>query len=423
MGLKKKTMSLLKTLGPGFITGAADDDPSGIATYSIAGARYGYALNWMSLFLIPMMIVIQEMCGRIGLCTGMGLVGAVKKHHSRLLLIFIVFTLTAANVINIGADLAIMASCLSIICKLPMVFLIVFVTGIILVFELFIPYKKYAFYLKWLAATLLVYVATAIIARQNWGELIIMTLIPKITFSSDYIMTLVGFIGTTISPYLFFWQAAEEVEEEIAEGRIQDFSETPRVYARQVKRMNKDTVIGMVFSNIIASCIIITAAATLFRNGIYEIATPQEAAMALRPLAGDLAFYLFSFGIIAIGLQSIPILAGSVAYSWAELIGAREGLGKPLKNARFFYFILFLSTVIGAIVTFVGINPIKFLFYSAVFNGIVSIPLIVIVITMAKRDDVVGKMKSSPLASGIGWATFVLITVSVGLLLFKTLTS
>lgn len=406
-------------LGPGFITGAADDDPSGVATYSIAGAQYGYKLNWLSLFLIPMMIAVQEMSARIGLVSGRGLAGSINKFYSKKLLYFAVSLLAIANIINIGADLGMMAESIKMILDLPFVVWLIVIAVATITMEIFIPYKKYYNYLKWMGATLLVYMVTAFLVKQDWGAIISNTVIPHIELNLTYVMTLVGFIGTTISPYLFFWQPAEEIEEEIKEGEIKDFSQKPHVGKLQIIQMRADTVIGMIFSNLISTFIVITTAATLHANGITDIETPRQAALALKPLAGNFAFLLFTFGIVGIGLQSVPILAGGVAYAFSETFGFKEGLGKKFKQAKIFYIILGLATGIGALMNIVGINPIKALFYSAIINGVISIPLIAIILKLADDPKVVGVNKTPKPIKAIAYVTLVFISVSAVLMFYS----
>lgn len=403
--IKKKFSSL----GPGFITGAADDDPSGVATYSIAGAQYGYRLNWLSIFLIPMMVVIQEMCGRIGMCSGMGLAGVIKKFYSKKLLFFAVGLLLFANIINISADLGIMAACLQMVLGLPILFWLIFVTVLSVLMEIFISYRKYSYFLRFMSLILLVYWGTALIVKQNWMEIFNNTFIPHIDFSLIYLMTMVGFIGTTISPYLFFWQASEEVEEEINENKIKEFGNKPMVFKKEIKVMGKDTVIGMIFSNLIAIAIIITTASTLHLNGITNIETPQQVALALKPIAGNFAFLLFTIGILGIGFQSIPVLAGGVAYALSEVLGFKEGLAKKFRQAKPFYIILALATIIGALFNFIGVSPIKALYYAAIINGLISVPLIFIIIRIADNEKVIGHFRSSKLYRIVGWLTFTFV--------------
>lgn len=320
----KKIKKFFKRIGPGFVTGAADDDPSGIATYSIAGAQYGYKMAWLALFLWPAMVVIQEMCGRIGLTSGKGLAGVIKKYHSKRLLFMAVSLLAVANTINIGADLGIIAASMQMLFGFHFYYWLIIAGIFIIWMETAIPYQKYSKFLKWLGLSLGVYVITAFMVKQDWKEIFFSTIIPQIDFSLGYMMTMIGFLGTTISPYLFFWQASEEIEEEIVEGKIKDFGCKPDVKPIAIKRMGFDTKLGMLFSNLMTFAIIITTAATLHANGIVNIETPQQAALALKPLAGNFAYILFAVGIIGIGWQSIPVLAGSVGYALSETFNFKE---------------------------------------------------------------------------------------------------
>ncbi|KKT41616.1 MAG: NRAMP family Mn2+/Fe2+ transporter [Candidatus Collierbacteria bacterium GW2011_GWD2_45_10] len=416
---------MLKRVGPGFITGAADDDPSGVATYSIAGAQYGYKMSWMSLFLLPAMISIQEMCGRIGLVTGSGLAAVIKKFYSVKLMWFAVSLLAVANVINIGADLGIIAASLQMLFGLPFHFWLIVTAVLIVWMEIAVTYKKYARVLKWLGLSLLVYVITAFMVKQNWGEIAFMILVPHIDFNLGYLMTMVGFMGTTISPYLFFWQTSEEVEEKITDVRsqISDFGQKTKVWPSDVKRMRWDTKIGMLFSNLMTFFIVLTTAATLHKNGVFNISTPQEAALALKPLAGDFAYLLFAFGMIGIGLQSIPVLAGSLAYAVADGLGIPEGLSKKFHQARGFYIVIALATLVGAGMNMVGVNTMQALYVAAVVNGVIAVPLIFIIIKLADDNRVVGDFKTQKRYKLIAWITFVFMALSVlfmlGSLLFK----
>ncbi len=408
----------IRKIGPGFITGAADDDPSGVATYSIAGAQYGYKMNWMSLFLIPAMVAIQEMCGRIGMITGRGLAGVIKKYHSKSLMWFAVTLLIVANTINIGADLGIMASSLNMLFGQPFLLWIVLVVLFVVLLEIFVSYKKYSQVLKWLGLSLLVYIVTAFMVKQNWGEIAKYTLIPHIDFNMGYLMTLVGFLGTTISPYLFFWQASEEVEEEIAEKRIENFDAKPaRVTKKDIRVLGMDTKFGMIFSNVMTFFIVLTTAATLNKNGIFNIATPQQAALALRPLAGDFAYLLFAIGIIGIGLQSIPVLAASVGYALSDALGIEEGLSKKLSKAKGFYVILALSTIVGLLINFIGINTMQALYYAAIINGVIGVPLIFIIIRLSDDKRIVGEYKTATKNRVIAWVTFGFMALAVILMI------
>lgn len=404
---------LWRFLGPGFITGAADDDPSGIATYSIAGAQFGYGLNWLTVFVLPLMVAIQEMCGRIGMTTGMGLSGVIKKYYGKNLLYATVFLLFLANTINIGANLGMMAASLTMITGFPFILGLACITLITIGLEIYIPYRIYSQYLKWMAATLLVYVVTAFTLSLDWSSIIFSTLVPKIELTQQYLMTLVAFLGTTISPYLFFWQASEEVEESIKHGKIREFRQSPHVVRREIITMQKDTFFGMFFSQLITFFILLTAATTLHFNGITDIETPQQAALALKPLAGNLAYLLFTVGIIGIGLQSVPILAGSAAYAIAEAFGFKEGLSKKFTRAKAFYLTIAVATGVGALMNFMGINPIRALYYSAIINGVVAVPIIYFIIHIAENSDIVGRFTSTTASKIAGYVTFLLMGSAV----------
>jgi NRAMP (natural resistance-associated macrophage protein)-like metal ion transporter len=322
----KALKGLLGNVGPGFITGAADDDPSGIATYSQTGAIFGYGQLWLVWFICPFMITIQQMCSRIGMVTGKGLAGVIREHYSKRILYVTVSLLVIANTINIGADLGAMASSAQMLLGLPAIFWNVLITGFVIALEVFVSYRTYSRILKYLVA---------LVVRLDWGMVFHATLIPHLEFSADYLLNIVAILGTTISPYLFFWQASQEVEEEIVNGQISDMGiGKPRVTRRGVAEMDGDTVVGMFFSQVIMFFIIVTTAATLHAGGITTIQTASQAAEALRPLAGDLAYLLFAAGIIGTGLLAIPVLAGASAYAVAETAGLKEGLGKKLGRAE-----------------------------------------------------------------------------------------
>jgi NRAMP (natural resistance-associated macrophage protein)-like metal ion transporter len=420
--LFQKFKKLFNSLGPGFITGAADDDPSGVATYSIAGAQYGYRLNWLSIFLIPMMISIQEMCGRIGLCSGMGLAGVIKKYHSKGLLYFSISLLIIANLINISADLGIMAACIVMLMGGNYIIWIILVTLTSIALEIFIPYKKYSIFLRFMGLTLMVYIVTAFLIKQDWISIAKYTFIPHIEFSLQYFMTTVGFIGTTISPYLFFWQASEEVEEEIDEGIVKDFRSKPHIVKKEVVKMRKDTNIGMFFAQIVTVGIVLTTAATLYANNITSIETPQQAALALKPLAGNFAYLLFAIGIIGIGFQSVPVFAGGIAYAISEAFGFKEGLGKKLSQAKIFYLVIGLATVIGALGNIIGIEPFKALYYAAIINGVISVPLIAIIIKLANDKRVVGNFKTQKNHQITAWITLIFVSLASIIMIFSLIT-
>lgn len=409
----RKTKAWLGKIGPGFVTGAADDDPSGIATYSIAGAQFGYRMSWMALFLIPAMISIQEMCGRIGMVTGRGLAEVIKQHHSKRVMWLAISLLGVANIINIGADLGIIASSLQMLLGWPFLMWLVVSSTVIIGLEIAVPYSRYSGFLKWMGMSLLVYVITAFWVKQDWLTVFKMTVIPQIEFKMGYLMTMVGFVGTTISPYLFFWQASEEVEERIAKNQISDFDKKPVTSMKEVRAMRLDTNIGMIFSSVMAFFIMLTSAATLHRYGIWDIETPQQAALALKPLAGEFAYILFALGMIGIGLQAIPILAGSLAYAVADGLGLKMGLSKKFGQAKGFYLVILVATLIGALMNLLGINTMRALYYAAIVNGVAAVPLIYMIIKMADDSRVVDGFKTDPKNRVVAWLTFGFMALSV----------
>jgi Mn2+/Fe2+ NRAMP family transporter len=357
------------------------------------------------------------MCGRLGLVTGEGLAAVIKRRYSRRLMWFAVTLLVVANTINIGADLGIMAASLRMLFGLPYRLWLFALAAVVVLLEIFVPYRRYARLLKWLGLSLLAYVATALLAGQDWGAVALATLVPHIDLDAAFVMTMVGFIGTTISPYLFFWQASEEVEEEIAAVKIADFDGDPSVTAQDVRAVGADTRIGMIFSNVMTFFILITTAATLHRNGILSIDTPQQAASALLPLAGGLAYVLFSVGIIGIGLQSIPVLAGSVGYAVADALGIKEGLAKRFSKAPGFYAVLGLATAVGLLLDLVGTNTIQALYIAAVVNGVAAVPLIFIILRLAGDGRIVKGFRTSRFHMIVGWMTFAFMAAAAGLML------
>lgn len=415
----KKIKDFFKKIGPGFITGAADDDPSGIATYSIAGAKYGYKLNWTMLFLWPAMVSIQEMCGRVGLVSGKGLATIIKKYYSKRMLILATSLLAVANIINIGANLGIMAASMQMLFDFNYFYWLVVTAVFIVWMQIIIPYKKYVKYLQGLCFILVVYLITAFLIKHDLNELVWDTFVPQVEINLEYLMIIIGLVGTTISPYLFFWQSAQEVEEQIATGEIKDFNCKPITTNGEVKRMQFDTKSGMLFSNLIALAIMLTTAGTLHANGIFSIETPQQAAMALRPLAGNFAYLLFAIGIIGIGWQSIPVLAGSLAYAVSESFGFKEGLSKKFSQAKMFYLIIAVATGVGLLINLVGINVMDALYYAAIINGVASVPLIAIIIKIADDDRVVGKWKTKKRHRWVALLTLFFMTMAVLVMLWQ----
>lgn len=410
--LLKEGKEYLKKLGPGLITGAADDDPSGIATYSQTGAQYGTSLLWLAAWTFPLMAIIQEMCARIALVTGQGLASNIKHAYSKKVLYICTVLLFIANTLNIGADLGAMAKAVELISPKISFVLIVIIIGIAgLLLQIFIPYQKYAKYLKWLVVALFSYVATGLLIHMDWYTLMRYGIIPHITFSKTQILLITGILGTTISPYLFFWQTSQEVEEQIAEGKV-------TVRARrgtnevELKKMRTDVWTGMFLSNLVMFFIIAVCANTLFLHGITNINTASDAALALAPLAGSWATTLFAIGIIGTGMLAIPILAGSASYAISESFGWKEGLYRKLKEARAFYGIIIVSTVIGIIINFLGIDPIKALIYSAIGNGLVAPIVLVFIVHISGSKQIMGKYKNSRIGNIVGSIITILMSVT-----------
>jgi Mn2+/Fe2+ NRAMP family transporter len=411
---------LLKALGPGVITGAADDDPSGIATYSQAGAKFGLGMLWMTLFLLPTMIAIQEMCARIGLLSGNGLAALIKKKYSTKIVYPISSLLLIANTINIGADLGAMSASVRIIFPdVPLVVTSVLFSAFIIIAEIFIPYHKYVRVLKYLVLSLFAYVITAVIVGGNINQ-IIFTIIPSISFSSDYAIMFVAVIGTTISPYLLFWQTSEEAEEDVAKHKIKEIGKgKPKVSPKEIMLMKEDIGIGMFFSQFIMWSIIITSAGSLYFAGITDIQTADQAASSLEPLvksfpnSGQIAKVIFAFGIIGTGLLAIPVLSASSAFALSDTFGWKEGLEKKFSQAKSFYSVIIASTLIGVWITFSHISPIQALILAAVINAVVTVPILFIVMRLANDRKILEDKINSRISNIIGWLTFAIMTVSV----------
>ncbi|MBM2821120.1 MAG: natural resistance-associated macrophage protein, partial [Candidatus Berkelbacteria bacterium] len=391
-------------LGPGLTTGAADDDPSGVATYSQQGSKYGFQLLWLAPLTFPLMAVVQEMCARIGLATGRGLAGNIKKHFPKWLVYLVAALVLGANSFNIGADLGGMAKASQLLVPwLPFWFLVVGFVVLSLVLQIFISYEKYAKYLKYLALTLLVYVITAFtINGFPWGEVLRHTLTPSLDWSKEQFILITGILGTTISPYLFFWETSQEVEERIVEGKT-TIQERQEVDKKTIKKMRLDVWTGMLFSNLVMFFIVAVCGATLFSNGITNINSAADAAAALKPLAGNYASLLFAIGIIATGLLGIPILAGSASYAVSESFGWKEGLSYRIKQAAYFYGIIILSMVIGLLINFIGLDPIKALIYAAVVNGLVAPVILVLICIISQNKSIMNSHHNSKWVSAFGW--------------------
>lgn len=410
---------IIKMLGPGFITGASDDDPSGIATYSQTGAQFGYNQLWTALFSFPFMTVIQEMCGRIGVVTGKGLAGVIRKHYMRPVLSMAVLLLVFANTINIGADLGAMASSSQLVLHIPFVVLLLGMTLITLFLEVFVSYKIYSKFLKYLTFALFAYIFTVLIIKQDWSRIFFATLVPSFSFTKEYLMSIVAILGTTISPYLFFWQADEEVEEEVAEGKLRQMGAgIPRVNSKDIRLMRLDTIVGMFFSNLVMFFIIVTTASTLGAAGIKNIETADQAALALKPLAGDFAFLLFALGIIGTGLLAVPILAGSASYAISEAFGWREGLYRKFTQAHGFYAVIAIATLVGLLINFTSIKPFQMLYYTAIFNGICAPPLLVLIMLIGNNKKIMGEHTNSNFSNIIGWTITAVMTIALVALVF-----
>lgn len=409
----RKARDFWEGLGPGLITGAADDDPSGIATYSQAGSRYGFQLLWLAWFTFPLMALVQEMCARLGLVTGRGLAGNIRINYPKWVLYTCGFLLFIANTINVGADIGAMAKAAQLL-KPDLNFLLVAFgfTMFSLLLQIFTPYERYAKYLKYLVLTLLSYVATAFVVKVDIKELLTHTLIPTITVSKEQIILITGILGTTISPYLFFWQTSHEVEEDISHGKTTLRLRQSEVTDKEVKAMRIDVWTGMFVSNMVMFFIIATCAAVLYSNGVTNITSAEDAAAALRPLAGEQAFLLFAVGIIGMGLLAVPTLSGSAAYAVAESYKWRAGLSLKLRQARPFYGILIFSMLIGFAINLFGFDPIGLLIGSAVINGLVAPLILFLIVRMASSKRVMKERVNSPIVTALGWLITVIMTIA-----------
>ena len=405
--------SWLKKLGPGLITGAADDDPSGIATYSQAGAQFGFNMLWTVLFTYPLMVGIQVVSARIGRVSGHGLATNIRKHYPAWLLYGVVGLLRIANTFNIAADVAAMGEALKLIVGGPAQIYAVAFGLVSLLLQVFIPYRRYVRILKWLTLALLAYVATVFVVHVPWSQVLVRAMAPHLSWQTEYITTIVAVFGTTISPYLFFWQASQEVEDQLADPRAQPLIKAPQQAKVNLRRIKIDTYIGMGFSNLVAFFIILTTAVTLNLNGISDIQTSAQAATALRPIAGEFAFMLFSAGIIGTGLLAIPVLAGSSAYAMAGAFKWKNSLERTPMSAKGFYGIIVVSTVIGIVLGLTAINPIKALYWSAVINGVISVPIMVVMMLMAVRPEIMGQFIISTKLKVLGWAATLVMAAAV----------
>ena len=392
-----------RQLGPGLITGAADDDPSGIATYSQAGAQFGFLTLWAVVFTYPLMVGIQMVSARIGRVTGHGLASNIGRHFPRPVVYGIVLLLLVANTINIAADIAAMGEALQLIVGGPPHVYAVLFGLVCLLLQVFLTYQRYVRYLKWLTLALLSYVVLVLTIEIPWREVAAHSLTPHFALTAGYLTVIVAVFGTTISPYLFFWQASQEVEELDADPAAGALADDPQGAEKHLRRIKIDTYLGMAFSNIVAFCIILGTAATLNAAGITDIQTSAQAAGALRPLAGDFAFLLFALGIIGTGLIAVPVLAGSAAYAVTEIFEWKRGLDLKLLEAREFYTIIALATLGGVALDFSPIDPIRALFWSAVVNGVIAVPIMVVMMLLADDAKVMGRFIVTRRLKALGW--------------------
>lgn len=412
---------IISYLGPGFITGASDDDPSGIATYAQTGAQFGYTQLWTAPFSFPFMVTVQEMCGRIGMVTGKGLSGVIRAHYSRKILYFIISLLLLSNIINIGANIAAMASSARLFIDLPQLILLSFFTLLSLTLIIFIPYKTYVKYLKYIAFSLLAYVVAVFFVEQDWKEVSMSVLLPQISVKKEYLLNIVAVLGTTISPYLFFWQAGEEVEEEVENHKIRMMGQgIPRINRLDIRKMRIDTLIGMGFSNIVMFFLITIFASTLHVNEIFLVETADQAASALKPFAGDAAFVIFALGIIGTGMLAIPVLAGSASYAVSEAFGWRAGLNQKIKKALGFYAVIIIATVIGVLTSFFPISPFRMLYYTAVLNGMISPILLFFIIKIANNKSIM-RSHTNGMFSNVSGSIITIIMGAAAILLVVTM--
>jgi len=409
-------LAFLKVFGPGLITGASDDDPSGIATYSQAGAQYGYGLEWTLLFSWPLMCAIQEVSARIGRVTGRGIAGNLKRAYPSSLVLSLVGLVLVANTINLGADLGAMAAALQLLIGGPLWLLIAAFAVASVILEVFVSYKRYASILKWLALSLLAYVAVAFAVKAPWGEVAFNLVAPSLKFDVGALTVVVAVLGTTISPYLFFWQASEEAEEVEDDPKAQALRRSPDQAPEAFRRIRIDTYLGMALSNTVALFIMIATAATLHAHGVTNIQTSSQAAEALKPVAGPLVFFIFAIGIVGTGLLAVPVLAGSAAYALAEVFGWKTGLDRSWRQAKPFYAVIAIATLVGGLINFSGLDPIKALFWSAVINGVVAVPVMVMMMHMSSHRKIMGAFSLSPGLKIAGWlATAVMAAAAIGM--------
>lgn len=404
--------SFWRKVGPGLVTGVSDDDPAGLAIYSQVGAQTGFQLLWTALLTFPLMAAVQEICARIGLVTGHGLAGNLKRYYPRWVLLLLVGLVFAGNTLNIGADLAAMAAVTQLLIPgLPQWFFAIVFAGLIMAFLLIFSYRQIANVLKWLALTIMVYLLVPFITNTDWISALKATALPNFTFNKETVALIVAIFGTTISPYLFFWQTSMEVESKLL--KVKRFFTRWLVTKHELRDMEQDVTSGMLLSNVVMWFVIVTAAVTLNANGLTNIETVQDAAEALRPIAGNLAYAIFAIGIISVGFLAIPVLAGASSYALSETFGWREGLERKFYQAKQFYWVIIISTIVGLIIPLIGIHPVKALFYTGIFYGITSPILIYVILHVANNKKLMGRYTSSKLSNALGYTTFVIMTVAL----------
>ena len=412
----------LNKLGPGLITGAADDDPSGIATYSQGGAMFGFGTLWALVFTYPLMVAIQTASARIGLVTGRGLAANLRRAYPAWLMHFVVYALLFANTLNIGADLAAMGQAMALLRLGPGELWAVFFGLFTLSLQILFPYQRYVRWLKFLTLGLLAYVGTVLVVNVPWLTVLREVVWPPLRFNRDYVLTVVAILGTTISPYLFFWQAAQEVEELRTRRRGLGLRRRPLDADEELHRVRVDTSFGMGFSNLVAFFIMVTTGTVLHAHGVTDITTTRQAATALRPLAGDAAYLLFSLGIIGTGLLAVPVLSGSAAYAWAESLGLPAGLDHRIDAAKGYYGVMAVAVAIGVLINFTPLHPIQALYYSAVVNGIVSVPIMAVIMHMVSRRKLMGRFVVSRRLRVLGWLATGVMALAVAILFWSLLT-
>jgi len=404
-----KTVLFIKGLGPGLITGASDDDPSGIGTYSSVGAKFGFAILWMAAWLLPMMLAVQEVCARIGIVTNKGLAGVLLEHYRKRIVVLAVVLLIIANIVNIGADIGAMAASLEMLTKVNFYIGAIFFSVLIILLEILVQYHLYVKFLKWLTISIFAYVITGIIIKPDWLDIFKQAIIPQVTFDKEYLFAMIAVFGTTITPYLFFWQTSEEVEEnQLLDGEHQGVP-----VHKKIIRMRTDVNTGMFLANLVFFFIVLTTASVLFKNGITNIDSAEQAALALKPFAGQYAYLLFAAGIIGTGLLAIPVLAGSGAYALAEVMKWQEGLELKFSQAKGFYLVIAISIIVGLLLNFFRINPITALYYAAYLNGIIALPLLIVIMIVGNDPEIMGEETNPGYVKIFGWAAIIFMIAAV----------